>query len=91
MNKTANLYVRVNPQIKQKAEDLYASFGLTISDAINIFLSKSIMENGLPFELKHRQFNEQTLEALNELDDMKSGKIARTNQSVDEFIQQMRG
>lgn len=52
MPKTANINVRIDPQIKKEAEYVFSSFGITLSDAINIFLRKSIMHGGLPFELR---------------------------------------
>ena len=52
MAKTANINIRIEPETKATAEKLFSSFGITITDAINIFLNKSIMEGGLPFELK---------------------------------------
>jgi len=53
MAKTASINIRVDQETKQKAELLYKSFGITISDAINIFLHQSINHGGLPFELRH--------------------------------------
>lgn len=44
MAKTANINIRIDPETKSSAEKLFASFGITITDAINIFLRKSIME-----------------------------------------------
>ena len=52
MAKTANINIRIDPETKQEAEKIFSGFGITISDAISIFLKKSIMEGGLPFEMK---------------------------------------
>ena len=52
MAKTANINVRIDPETKASAEQLFSSFGITVTDAINIFLHKSLMEGGLPFEMK---------------------------------------
>ena len=41
MAKTANINIRIDPETKAGAEKLFASFGITITDAINIFLHKS--------------------------------------------------
>ena len=49
MAKDANLYIRTNQETKDKAEKIYSTFGITISDAVNIFLNKSILVGGLPF------------------------------------------
>ena len=60
MAKTANINVRIDPETKSSAEKLFSSFGITITDAINIFLHKSIMEGGLPFEMKQPRYNAET-------------------------------
>ncbi len=52
MAKTANINLRTDPKIKEQAEIVYDKLGLTLADAINIFLKKSITEDGLPFDLK---------------------------------------
>ena len=55
MAKTANINIRIEPETKAQAEKIFSDFGITISDAINIFLKKSIMEGGLPFEVRGHQ------------------------------------
>ena len=47
--KTATFQMRINPDVKRRVEAVYASLGLTFTDAINIFIQQSINENGLPF------------------------------------------
>lgn len=75
MAKTANINVRIDPETKSCAEKLFSSFGITVSDAINIFLHKSIMEGGLPFELKQPRYNPETEAAIEEAKAIMSGKI----------------
>ena len=75
MAKTANINIRIDPEIKLSAEKLFSSFGITITDAINIFLCKSIMEGGLPFEMKQPRYNMETEMAMKEARDIMSGKI----------------
>lgn len=52
MAKTANLYCRIDPEIKEQAENILATLGIPASSAINIFYKQIILQNGLPFELK---------------------------------------
>ena len=56
MARTANINVRTEPDTKAEAEALYSSFGLSLSDAINVFLNMSIMEGGFPFSVKQPKF-----------------------------------
>lgn len=42
MAKTANINVRIDPETKAGAEKLFASFGITVTDAINIFYANPL-------------------------------------------------
>ena len=75
MAKTANLNIRIDPEIKENAEKLYKNFGITVSDAVNIFLHKSLMVGGLPFDMK-LSFNAETEAAMQEAALIASGKLS---------------
>lgn len=75
MAKTANINLRIEPQVKQDAEAVFASFGISVTDAINIFLHQSIMEQGFPFAIQRPRYNAETEAALQEARDILSGKI----------------
>ena len=81
MAKTANLNIRIDPGIKAGAERLFSSFGITVTDAVNIFLSQSLMVGGLPFEMKHPRFNLETEAAIKEARAIASGGVASKSYS----------
>jgi len=41
--------VRVNRELKENAETLFDYLGLNMSNAINIFLRKTVEQRGIPF------------------------------------------
>ena len=45
------LNVRVDPNLKEQAEELYGKLGINLSQAVNVFLAASVMHGGLPFDL----------------------------------------
>lgn len=47
--KTTTFQMRINPDVKQRVEDIYARQGLTFTDAVNIFIQQSLNMGGLPF------------------------------------------
>ena len=49
MPKTATFQMRINPEIKRKAEDIFSQCGMSLTDAVNIFIQQSINAEGLPF------------------------------------------
>lgn len=92
MAKTANINIRIDPETKAGAEQLFSSFGITITDAINIFLRKAIMEGGLPFEVKQPRFNFQTEAAMKEARQIMVGKEpAKHYKSTKELFDELDG
>ena len=57
MAKTACLHIRIDPETKRSAEQLFGSFGITDTDAVNMFLHQSLMIGGLPFEVLKPDYN----------------------------------
>lgn len=52
MAKTANLTVRLEPEIKKQAEDILDKLGIPASSAVDMFYRQVILNKGLPFEAK---------------------------------------
>lgn len=52
MAKSANLYARIEPDLKEKAESILTALGIPASNAITMFYKQVILQNGLPFEVK---------------------------------------
>lgn len=68
MAKTANLNIRIDPDIKEQAEQLFSRFGITTTDAVNIFLHQCLNFGGIPLELKVNKPNAETIAAMEEAD-----------------------
>ncbi len=49
--KSSSFQMRINPEVKAQAEAVFATYGLTLTDAVNIFIQQSLNTNGLPFLL----------------------------------------
>lgn len=52
MAKTANLYARIEPEVKEQAEMILTALGIPASNAINMFYKQIILKGGLPFDVK---------------------------------------
>lgn len=52
MAATTMVHVRVDEHIKAQATETLAAMGLTVSDAIRVFLTRVVTEQQLPFVLK---------------------------------------
>lgn len=53
MNKTASVFVRIDPRTKEKAEKILNELGISASTAINMFYKQIIIQNGMPFDVKN--------------------------------------
>ena len=61
MAKTQTVHTRVTEDIKNQAEKIFASLGLTTSQAIMLFLTATVNRNGMPFELTLPKKEDQDL------------------------------
>ncbi|MEY8237193.1 type II toxin-antitoxin system RelB/DinJ family antitoxin [Lachnospiraceae bacterium 66-29] len=51
MEKTATLNLRVNPSVKQRAEDVLSRLGIPMSTAIDMYLNQISLTGGIPFSI----------------------------------------
>lgn len=75
MAATSMVHVRVDENIKAQATETLASMGLTISDAVRVFLTRVVADKELPFALKAP--NATTRAAMAEANDIVQNRRAR--------------
>lgn len=74
----------IDSQTKQKAEFIFNKLGLSLSDAIRMFLSQSIINRGLPFQPNlGNELSDETIQAIREVE---NGIHSKKFNSVDEMI-----
>ncbi len=56
--------ISIDADVKKQAQELFADLGLDLSTAINIFLKRSVLEQGIPFEVTREVPNEVTAKAI---------------------------
>ncbi|MCL1875276.1 MAG: type II toxin-antitoxin system RelB/DinJ family antitoxin [Synergistaceae bacterium] len=66
MAKTASLNVRLDPDVKKTAEIVYSRYGLSLAEAVTLFIHQSCNVYGLPFDLRPDCPNAETLAAMAE-------------------------
>lgn len=64
--KSANVYARIEPEVKEQAESILSALGIPASNAINMFYKQIILQGGLPFEVKLPSTRPVELSALSE-------------------------
>lgn len=50
-NKTQEVRLRVEPELKEQATEILEELGLTVSAAIRLFLKKVVETNSIPFDI----------------------------------------
>ena len=76
MGKTAMISARIEPDLKQSAEEVFEELGLTATQAITLFYKQVELERGLPFLV--RIPNKVTAEALEEARSRRNLESANT-------------
>ena len=81
----AQINLRVNDAVKAKAENACSAMGLTMSSAINIFLTKVANEKRIPFEVSVDPFYSEEHIAMLErrIADMKAGKKVHEHELIE--------
>ena len=52
MARSAVIQARIDPETKNKAQDILKQLNLTMSEAINLFLTQVALNRGIPFDIR---------------------------------------
>ncbi|OYZ05413.1 MAG: damage-inducible protein [Thiotrichales bacterium 16-46-22] len=77
------VHVRIDETIKQQASETLQAMGLSLSDAVRVFLTRVVADKKIPFDL--RAPNSDTLAAMKEADEIAGSRMARFS-TVDDLI-----
>lgn len=64
MAKTAVITTRIEPEIKEEAENILAQLGLTMSQAMTLYINQLVLRRGIPFAVNIP--NQDTMDAIQE-------------------------
>ena len=80
---TTMVHVRVDETLKNQAAETLAAMGLSLSDAVRVFLTRVVAEQRLPFDL--RVPNAETLAAMVEAENIVRTRGARFHSAEELF------
>lgn len=87
---TVNMSIRMDTELKKQADAMLADMGLNMTTAMNMFLRQVVRQGRIPFEIATDIPNVETVAAIQEMDDMISGKIpAKKYSSTDELFKDL--
>lgn len=86
----ANLTMRIDDELKKQAEELFNELGMNMTTAFTIFAKQAVREQRIPFEITREIPNAETLEAMNEVEQMKrDSSIGKSYTDVDEMMKEL--
>ena len=59
-----NMTIRIDPQLKEDASELFEALGLNLSIATALFYRQALRCHGIPFDIKIDVPNEKTIETM---------------------------
>ena len=85
----ALLQIRVDEELKNQANAIYKELGIDLSTAVRMFLKKSVLEGGIPFDTK---VDPLTLNAILSVDKMRtiSENNGNSKMSLDEINEEIK-
>lgn len=90
LNSMATINVNVNNEVKKEATEILDALGISMSTAINIFLTQVTRTRSIPFEIISPKPTRRLKKALKEADKIVSGKInSKGYDDVDELFKDL--
>ena len=86
------IQIRIDKELKDLATKTFASMGLDLSTAIRIYLRKTVLEKGLPFNLKLQETQQKFDKAVKEAHEISkaNGNDQMTLDEINEIIAETR-
>jgi len=82
----ANITIRIDDELKRQAEELFSDLGLNFTTAITAFTKQAVREQRIPFILSKNIPNNQTLEAIEEVNLLKNDPNKKTYSSFKDLV-----
>lgn len=89
MAQNALIQVRVDKDLKETADALFAHLGMDTPTAIRVFLRQAVMNDGLPFEVRCVP-NAETVAAMDEADQIARDPNAKKYDTTKELFEELR-
>ena len=84
-----NVTIRMDEDIKHQADDLFSDLGMSLSGAITIFIKQAIRQQAIPFAIARDVPNQETPEAIEEVQRLKNDPAKKTYDSFNEILKKL--
>jgi len=85
MAETINVTIRLDKDVKERAEKMFNDFGMNLSTAFNIFARQALRQGKIPFEIYDPFFSAKNQAELSRrIADIEAGKNLSTRELIED-------
>ena len=86
MSDTINVTIRLDREVKERAERMFNDFGMNLSTAFNIFARQSLRQGRIPFEIYDPFYSiKNQTELSRRIEEVETGKAAFVVKTMEEL------
>ena len=86
---TTNVTIRMDKKLKEEAEELFNDLGFNMSTALNAFVKQAVREQRIPFVISRNVLNQESIQAIQEIESAKQHKNIKTYSSLSEILEEI--
>ena len=83
---TTNMSIRMEADLKARADALFNELGMNLTTAFNIFVRQALREGGIPFAVRLEQPNKETVAAILEAERIAKDPSVKGYDDLDELF-----
>lgn len=87
---TSNVSFRIDSDLKMQADSLFASLGMNMTTAFNVFLRQAVREGSIPFNITVNTPNAETVAAILEAEQLKKSPQVKKYSDVEEALKELK-
>ena len=87
---TSNVSFRIDTDIKNQADRLFAQLGLNMTTAFNMFLRQAIREGSIPFSVTINTPNAETIAAMLDAERISKDSSIKRYSDVEEALKELK-
>lgn len=87
---TSNVSFRIDSDLKMQADSLFASLGMNMTTAFNVFLRQAVREGSIPFNITVNTPNVETVAAILEAEQLKNNPRTKKCSDVEEALRELK-
>ena len=77
--------IRIDSKLKSESTSLFEGLGLSLSQAITLFLRQSVLHNGLPFKVEYPEYSKELIAAVEEAKKLESSNDTKRYTDMEEM------